>query len=951
MEAEAAAPKGAKLYRAFVSYSHKDKAFGRWLHNRLETYRFPKDKVGAVTGRGIVPARLGRLFRDEWELGAADSLASTIEHALSNAQDLIVICTPAAAQSKWVDKEIRYFKAHRPDGQVFAVIVDGSPGSNDPQTECFPPALMSAVGPDMELIAGQREDPLAANVATDGREDAVIRLLAGLSGLTYNDLRDREAQRVRAQRRRAALTMAAALVLIALAGVGLTLAGMQTWANAIQRTDLLTAEAGRALDADDPERALLLLLAASPAQEGHFGPGFAESPLTEALLARAAFAARLERDMQLPSPHPGLVQYRDGRAYVLQGGEGEEFQGDAFTWTPLDGGEPQPWRLPDGMYLSGTGALGRYGGPLFIAQDERAFAIDPRTGRAGAALTLSQGYASDSAISENGQVAAAFTDQGRLVFYRVGEDLSLTEFYAATVLPRDSIPVGVRLSLSYDGAYALLTWLGGFECHEAGAGGAQVNEQAEFYSGAFKPGTNQFAVATSSGLVQLRNCSGALIGQFVPHDQESVAGVQYSPDGETLLTFQMSGAARLWNSAEVEVMSQLDLVGRVAPLGVLTGLGPLQNAEAFAFSPDGAHVTGADAAGRVRVWDARSGESAGALTTLNTGDLFVGPDGAAYASEHNTGVWRFNAGEEPRNIAPFPPCETGRTGCMLRRVVPLADGSGMIFPRTDGWTGYFDSAAGELRTLIGAPTGVRAAQRMPDGRLALFAQPGRDTQERTLSFWDARTGAQIPGGRTFDFPAAALSPDGRLAAGAPALAGSDSFLVVADAASGAHLSRTPMDFNVFALYSRPLAFTEDGRALHGSQFGSYYYFTVSPSGDSVAPADEPPRAAGEPPWRIGEGVVADRVTGGAITPRFDGDIALNPDATVLYHLEDGRRLRTYALPPRGRALIAYACARLSPDRRSFTDAELNGDSLLRVSDRTPCDRPGLLSPRWWANLF
>jgi hypothetical protein len=32
-------------YRAFLSYSHRDKAWAKWLHSALEGYRIDKDLV------------------------------------------------------------------------------------------------------------------------------------------------------------------------------------------------------------------------------------------------------------------------------------------------------------------------------------------------------------------------------------------------------------------------------------------------------------------------------------------------------------------------------------------------------------------------------------------------------------------------------------------------------------------------------------------------------------------------------------------------------------------------------------------------------------------------------------------------------------------------------------------------------------------------------------------
>ena len=47
------AEEGAR-YRAFISYSHADKAFGRRLHRRLERYGVPRRLVGRATARGEV---------------------------------------------------------------------------------------------------------------------------------------------------------------------------------------------------------------------------------------------------------------------------------------------------------------------------------------------------------------------------------------------------------------------------------------------------------------------------------------------------------------------------------------------------------------------------------------------------------------------------------------------------------------------------------------------------------------------------------------------------------------------------------------------------------------------------------------------------------------------------------------------------------------------------------
>ena len=112
-------------YCAFLSYGHRDSEMARWLHESLEAFRVPKGLVGRNTANGPIPARLTPIFRDRHELAASGDLGSEIEVALSQSRFLIVLCSPAAAASRWTGAEIDRFKKLRPDGCVLAAIVDG----------------------------------------------------------------------------------------------------------------------------------------------------------------------------------------------------------------------------------------------------------------------------------------------------------------------------------------------------------------------------------------------------------------------------------------------------------------------------------------------------------------------------------------------------------------------------------------------------------------------------------------------------------------------------------------------------------------------------------------------------------------------------------------------------------------------------------------------------------
>lgn len=187
-------------YGAFISYSHHDRAVARRLQRQLETYRVPRRLVGRATPQGPVPARLPQLFRDRDELNAGADLKASVQEALAASRWLIVVCSPDAARSPWVNREIIEFKRLHGEGRVLALIASGEPfASNTPgreASECFPPALRFALTADGRA-EGEPLEPIAADQRAegDGPRRAALKLLAGMIGVGFDDLVQRDAQR------------------------------------------------------------------------------------------------------------------------------------------------------------------------------------------------------------------------------------------------------------------------------------------------------------------------------------------------------------------------------------------------------------------------------------------------------------------------------------------------------------------------------------------------------------------------------------------------------------------------------------------------------------------------------------------------------------------------------------------------------------------------------------
>jgi tetratricopeptide (TPR) repeat protein len=211
-------PADSPRYFAFISYSHQDETWAQWLHKALETWRVPKRLVGQTMAAGVIPRRLIPIFRDRDELASATDLSRKVNAALAQSKNLIVICSPASAKSRWVNEEILAFKRLGHAERIFCLIVGGEPNTTDipgrEAEECFAPALRYTIGADGQPTT-EHTEPIAADAreGKDGKANAKLKLIAGLLDIGFDALKQRELQR---RNRRMAFITAAALVVMAI---------------------------------------------------------------------------------------------------------------------------------------------------------------------------------------------------------------------------------------------------------------------------------------------------------------------------------------------------------------------------------------------------------------------------------------------------------------------------------------------------------------------------------------------------------------------------------------------------------------------------------------------------------------------------------------------------------------------------------------------------------------
>ncbi|MES2883960.1 MAG: TIR domain-containing protein [Pseudomonadota bacterium] len=492
-------------YRAFISYSHADEAWAKWLHRALETYRVPSRlRRGA---RSELPKKLSPIFRDRDELPSATELGSVIQQALRESQDLIVICSPRAAASRWVNEEIRYFKSLGHGGRVLALIVDGEPHAADVAQECFPLALRFSLTAEGHKV--QAVEPIAADARAgrDGRAAALLKLIAGLLGVGFDDLAQRERQRQFWQR----VQQAAA----AIAGIALLLSAWQ-WFEHYKRQQALDQRIENVY-----ERGRLALLEQSPARAAvYLGEAYQlglDTPALRFMLARAMETVNAIH--RLPLAAEGFIQ--------------------------------RPIFSPDDQHFI-TPVVGE-GGTVAVVRDAQSGAEQQRLKGLPAypqllrylpdgKRVLSSGYAQSSNYAQQGAETVLWDVQSGRELLRVrghgghfGNPLSPD---ARLLLTAEGEPGGVQLRDATTGAVV-----------------RQLPHEDSALAASFSADGRSVFTGDAAGVVrQWDATSGRLLQTLPGRTATGITGVLASPDGRRVIAASRKGDLRVWGLPAGELL-------------------------------------------------------------------------------------------------------------------------------------------------------------------------------------------------------------------------------------------------------------------------------------------------------------------------------------------------------------------------------------------------------------
>ena len=301
-------------YDAFISYSHAaDGELAPALQNALQRLAKPWYRRRAL-----------EVFRDETGLAVDPHLWGAIVNALEQSEWFVLLTSPAAADSEWVNREIDHWKDTRPLDRILPVVTDGhwewdsDAGDFTEGSDAVPPALRGVFDDEprhLDLRWARGESQL--DLRNGKFRDAAAELAAPLHGRTKDDL---EGEDIRQHRRtlRLAWGAAAALALFAIAtavGAGVAVRSADEAQQRRVEADAQRLVAQSSTVPDQPDLAFLLA-----AHAHRLDP----TPDTEgALLTALGLHPEFRQRLQIGRPVTAVAEAADADLVAIGTDEGD----------------------------------------------------------------------------------------------------------------------------------------------------------------------------------------------------------------------------------------------------------------------------------------------------------------------------------------------------------------------------------------------------------------------------------------------------------------------------------------------------------------------------------------------------------------------------------------------------------------------------------------------------
>jgi WD40 repeat protein len=783
----AGVPAPSYTYDAFLSYSRHDAAVAEGIQKGLHRIARRPGRLHAL-----------RVFRDKTDLAASSSLLGRITDALDRSRYLIVVLSPAAAASEWVNKEVEYWLQHRGPDNLLLVVAAGQLDWDDAEAR-FDPDRSDAAVPALTEPGDLPFEPIFVDVSADAPwdfadprfRDKVTDLAAPIHGKTKYELGSDDVREQRRFRRLRAAALVGLVLLTVMAVVAAGVAIVQRRAALQQRNDAIavrTAQEARSILAGDlpggEVRGVQQMLAAYA-----LAPKLVESLTFEAVIQRQTMRKIVDTNRR---EETSLAISPDGRHIVTSASNDTSARlWDAVTGRPVGDLPLGPGEHSFAFSADGQRVVSAGSGGHSVAQ-----VWDVQTGRAaGHPMTDCTDGLWDAAFSPHGDRVVGGCDGGKVWVWEVG-----TGRPAYHPMSQGSRVVRrVMFSPQGDLIASTADYEGAIESAEDirlwnAATGQAVGKPIELPHGvhgvglAFAPNGQRIVSGHTDGTVRVWDVgTGQLVFPPLQGHTDNVLSVAVSPDGHRIISGDESGTIRVWDahrgqpigqpiSRPGEAVWQLGFTSNdqfrsgtdngIVRVWDTTNSLPVDDAGGFvygaAWSPDGQRFVTGDDKGWVRVKDRMSSQQIGSPKERHTGDVLAvafSPDGKRVVSggrDRIVRLWDAATGQPVGH--PFMNAPAGS----ISGVAFSPDGKSVVVASGDGELRVWDLSLGRVvgTTMTGHTDWVKAVAVSPDGRHIVSG--GND---HTVRLWDPTSGKQVgPSmtGHTDWVDTVAFSPDGRL---------------------------------------------------------------------------------------------------------------------------------------------------------------------------------------------